>query len=101
MNAATRIPILVLALMSFPVSFSSAAEPVSLSFGGSLRYRYEVITLEKTDTRIRHRIRALAAVNAAVNPELSIGLQLASGNDVPFSRNQTLTGGFSAKPTAT
>ena len=76
---------------------SGSAQAPAITLGADFRYRYENITLEGTDTRVRHRIRALVGVTGIVNEEVTVGLQLGSGNDVPFSKNQTLTGGFSSK----
>jgi len=64
---------------------------------GDFRYRYEEIDLEGADTRERNRIRARAALIAALPNDVEIGLGIATGGDDPVSTNQTLGGGGSTK----
>jgi len=65
--------------------------------GGDFRYRHEVNSLEGKKTRIHHRIRGRIGLNADVNNDVTVTIQLAAGSDDPISSNQTLTGGFSKK----
>lgn len=64
---------------------------------GDFRYRYENIDEEGKDSRNRSRIRARAAMIAAVAPNLEVGLGIATGSGDPVSTNQTLGDGGSSK----
>jgi hypothetical protein len=64
---------------------------------GDFRMRYENIDEAGRDSRNRSRLRARAAIMAAVTEDVEVGLGLASGSDDPVSSNQTLGGGGSSK----
>lgn len=74
---------------------TSWAERIRLK--GDFRMRYENIDEAGRDGRNRDRVRARAAIIAAVNDDVEVGLGLASGGDDPVSTNQTLGGGGSTK----
>lgn len=73
-----------------------------VSLKGDLRYRYEMIeddlsnSSSNDNVRYRDRIRARLGLDAKVLDNLKIGLQLATGGDDPRSSNQTL-GTFNAR----
>ncbi len=65
---------------------------------GDVRVRYERIDEEGKDVRNRARIRARLAASGKANEDVDLEIGLATGaSDDPVSRNQTLTGGFTAK----
>ena len=64
---------------------------------GDFRLRYENIDEAGRADRNRDRVRARAAIIAAVNDDVEVGLGLASGGDDPVSTNQTLGSGGSTK----
>jgi hypothetical protein len=64
---------------------------------GDLRYRYENIDAERSDTRERYRVRARAEITATPTDNLEVGLGVASGGGDPGSTNQTLGGAGSTK----
>ena len=73
---------------------------------GDLRYRYEFVSdetsnlagVQATADRYRDRIRARLGLDARVNDEVTLGFQIATGeNQDPRSANQTLTGIFARK----
>lgn len=70
----------------------------SVKIKGDVRVRHERIDEENKDVRNRERIRARLGANAKVSEEVDAAIGIASGSpDDPVSRNQTLTGGFTAK----
>lgn len=76
---------------------SSASWTERIRFKGDFRMRYENIDEEGRDGRNRDRVRARAAIIAAVTEDVEVGLGLASGGDDPVSTNQTLGSGGSTK----
>ncbi|MFH1893123.1 MAG: putative porin [Candidatus Zixiibacteriota bacterium] len=64
---------------------------------GDLRYRHEMIDQEGKDVRNRQRIRGRIGISGQVNPNIKVGVQLATGSSDPVSTNQTLGDGFSSK----
>jgi len=69
----------------------------SVRVKGDLRYRHEMIDQEGKDVRHRHRIRTRIGISGQVNPNIKVGVQLATGSSNPISTNQTLDDGFSSK----
>ena len=69
----------------------------SITLKGDLRYRYENIDAERSDTRERNRIRARAVLIANPADDWEVGIGIASGDDDPVSTNQTLGGSASTK----
>ncbi|MCF6300417.1 MAG: putative porin [Proteobacteria bacterium] len=67
------------------------------SFSGDFRDRFEYIDQRGNKTRTRNRIRFRIGSKIQVTDDASIGFRLASGQDEPFSTNQTLGDGFSTK----
>lgn len=68
-----------------------------IKLSGDFRYRHEGINAEGTPYRSRERLRARAALDAAVTDNIKVGFGLSTGGDDPVSGNQTLDGGFSRK----
>jgi hypothetical protein len=70
-----------------------------LDFGGDLRLRYEGFDWDEEfdeGRRDRFRYRLRAGVKAQIRTDLTIGMQVRSGNpDNPHSDNQSFDGGFS------
>jgi hypothetical protein len=81
--------------LSASASTSSWTDRIALK--GDFRLRQESIDEQGKDTRNRTRVRARAAIVAAVNDDFEVGLGFASGGDDPVSTNQTLGGGGSTK----
>jgi Putative porin len=64
----------------------------ALSFGGDLRYRYEIFDVQYVDRdRERDRIRARFNANFRVNDTITGRIGIATGGPDPRSSNQTLT----------
>lgn len=85
---------LLLGLLSPALAQSAGQEPSSaerFEFQGDLRYRLESVDRQYEPQRNRHRIRARAGVEGAVNDTVRAGFALATseGND-PRSSNVTL-----------
>jgi len=68
-----------------------------MRWAGELRYRFEDIEVDGTNSRTRSRIQARAKLQAGVSENMQLGLGLASGDDNPRTANQTLGGGGSTK----
>jgi hypothetical protein len=64
---------------------------------GDLRFRYEYIDEETSDTRDRMRVRVRLGVKGKVNDDVDIIVRLASGADDPVSSNTTFGDGFARK----
>lgn len=72
-----------------------------VEFKGDLRYRVELLGVDRPGRvlRHRHRFRARAGLHADVLDDLGAVIQLATGSsDDPVSSNQTLGNAFSDKP---
>jgi hypothetical protein len=78
-------------------SDKSSSWTKNVKIKGDLRYRYENIDAERSDTRERNRIRARLAVTAKPADNVEVGIGLASGSDDAVSTNQTLGGGGTTK----
>ena len=64
---------------------------------GDVRVRHDSLDSDGEDARLRERVRARVSVAAKLDEGFGATIALASGNDDPISRNQTLDGGFSSK----
>jgi len=84
-------------VVDVPAAPASAPSGPAIKFAGDLRYRHESINDDFEGERHRQRIRARFGVTADVADNVTVGLQLATGNDDPVSANQTLDGGFNRK----
>ncbi|PIE39382.1 MAG: hypothetical protein CSA53_01885 [Gammaproteobacteria bacterium] len=69
----------------------------NIKLKGDLRYRYENIDKEGSDTRNRNRVRARAQLVAKLPSDVEVGIGVASGSADPASSNQTLGGGATSK----
>lgn len=79
------------------VSSTSSSWADRIRLKGDFRMRYENIDEAGRSSRNRDRVRARAAIVAAVSEDVEVGLGLASGGDDPVSTNQTLGNGGSTK----
>ena len=86
-----------LGIMMLPGILSAAEWYEKVKVKGDLRYRHEMIKVEGSEARNRHRIRARIGVEAVPTDNVKLVFQLASGSDDPVSRNQTLDGAFVSK----
>ena len=68
-----------------------------LTAKGDVRFRFETIDKDGSETRERFRVRGRLAITGKASEKLKVGLRLASGSDDPVSTNQTLGDGFSSK----
>lgn len=91
----TAAAIVCLAVPSGNLKASDWWETVKVN--GDLRYRHEMIDMEDSGARHRHRIRARLGIIGEVSEYSKVGIQLATGSDDPVSTNQTLDDAFSTK----
>jgi len=84
-----------LVLVEQQVEATSWAEKIR--WKGDFRPRYEYIDAEGSGSRNRNRIRARAELIAEINPEVMVGIGLASGSENPVSTNQSLGAGGTTK----
>jgi len=75
----------------------SWADRISIKGDFRYRYQYDDIGNPVDDTRNRNRIRVRPEITASLQPDLIVGVGLASGSDDPVSTNQTLGNGDSSK----
>lgn len=70
-----------------------------IRFGGDFRIRYEGYFQDDVETRHRTRFRLRLRMDAPVNDDLRVNVQLVSGDPSnPVSANQTFTSFFTLKP---
>lgn len=70
-----------------------------IQFGGDFRSRYEGFYQQDEETRHRARLRLRLRVDAAINDDLDLQVQLASGDPgTPVSTNQSFDDFFTTKP---
>jgi hypothetical protein len=101
-------PAVFLLLITFLAAFAGSAAAQStapppwyerLQFGGDFRSRYEGFSREGDPARHRGRMRLRLRLDAAVNEDVRVQVQVASGDPgTPVSTNQTFTGFFQPKP---
>ncbi|MDJ0757768.1 MAG: putative porin [Woeseiaceae bacterium] len=89
----------VLAALSIAVTFSPAevsAEALTdrVNLKGDFRLRYEGIDEQGQESRDRFRYRARFGVEAEVQDDVDVILELSTGADNPVSANTTIDGGF-------
>ena len=89
--------LLALALTCVPAQAEEETLADRVQLSGDLRFRYEYIDKETSDTRDRMRIRVRLGVKGKVNDDLDIVVRLASGSDDPISSNTTFGDGFARK----
>jgi hypothetical protein len=94
--------IVVLMLAPFRAVFAQTATPPwyeRIRFGGDFRSRYEGFRQEDTEDRNRVRLRLRMRLDAEINEDAGLHIQLSSGDaGTPVSTNQTFTGFFQPKP---
>lgn len=78
-------------------SAKSASWTDNIKLKGDLRYRYENIDKEGSDTRNRNRVRARAQLVAKLPRDVEVGIGVASGSSDPASTNQSLGGAATTK----
>ena len=84
-------------LLSAPAMADESSWVDRIKFKGDFRLRYEGIDEEFQANRDRVRFRARFGLTAAVQDNVKVVLQLATGGDNPVSTNQTIDDGFSTK----
>ncbi|WP_405241328.1 putative porin [Lentisalinibacter salinarum] len=84
----------VAALEAKQAKFSWAEK---LSLKGDFRYRFEGIDVEGLENRDRQRLRSRLMINADVNDDIRVGIEISTGGSNPRSRDVTLDGDASAK----
>jgi len=68
-----------------------------LALKGDFRYRFEGIDEAGRDNRDRQRLRTRLMINADVNDDIRVGVEISTGGSNPRSRDVTLDGDASAK----
>jgi len=92
---ATSLAGLVIAIASIPaLAEEETTWTDRISIKGDLRLRQEGIDEDGDPSRSRSRYRARLAMSAAVHPDVTVVMELASGADDPVSRNVTFDNGF-------
>ncbi len=92
--------LLVLSAVLLITAVPAAAEETwadRIKLKGDVRLRHESIDEDGEEDRRRMRFRARFGLSAAVDEDVKIVLQLATGGDNPVSTNQSFDGGFSTK----
>ena len=86
-----------LLLVTAPAAAAESGWADRLNLKGDVRLRYEGIDEDGEADRDRMRFRARLGLSAAVNDDVKVLLQLATGGDNPVSTNQSFDDGFSTK----
>lgn len=99
MSRRSGVAVAAAALLAVTPPVQAAATNWSdrLTMKGDVRLRYEGIDEDGEANRDRMRFRARLGLSAAVDDDVKIVLQLATGGDNPVSTNQTFDDGFSTK----
>ena len=87
----------LLSLLALPASADDGSWVDRVDFKGDIRLRYERIDEEFDEERNRMRFRTRFGFTVAVEDNLKVVLQMATGGDNPVSTNQTLDDGFTRK----
>ncbi len=85
------------AVFALPAKAEDESWVDRITLSGDIRLRYEGIDEELREERNRMRFRTRFNINAKVNDDVKVILQLATGGDNPTSTNQSFDDGFSAK----